>query len=91
MKDSHKKKTALSLAISLTAPAITQFAQANYYAGGTLMVFSVALFLYYDHVDDKVKKQVELPEHLSVDDLHEFADIVQEQGPEVLEKLRSQK
>ena len=83
MKNKNKKKSLLSLAVSLAPVGATFFGQGRYVEGAVVTAVTVGLILGYDHLDDKEKQSVRLPEGVDKETITDIAETVGEKADDV--------
>ena len=83
MKNKSKKKSLISLAVSLAPVGATFFGQGHYVEGAVVTVVTVGLILGYDHLDDKEKQSVRLPEGVDKETITDIAETVGEKADDV--------
>jgi len=76
MKNTSKKKTLISLAVSLAPVGATFFGQGRYVEGAFVTAVTVVLILGYDRLDDKEKQSVTVPEGVDEDTIKDIAKII---------------
>jgi len=78
MKNTSKKKTLLAFAGSLSPVLAAFINQQAYVEASVVTLIGVALILGYDHLDDKEKQSVTVPEGVDEDTVKDLAERVGE-------------
>lgn len=87
MKDGNKKKSLLSIAVSLSPVTATMLANGRYVEGGILGAATVGLILGYDYLDDRMKGEPKAPSGVDSETVEDAAETI---ANEVNERRRDE-